>query len=188
MLSCAIDEPKAALAREVHMILRKPEVQVCKFSLLSTPATVNVGIRIGLQLLLGLTVTCFVLVGMAAMAQTTADAIKQSEHLIYSVKGPSLFSAHCAVCHGSDGKGKGPLSRSLKTKPADLTVLAKNNGGKFPAARVQKIITGEDVVASHGTREMPIWGPIFHQVEEDQDFGNVRIQNLLKYIESIQQK
>jgi hypothetical protein len=76
----------------------------------------------------------------------------------------------------------------LKTKPADLTVLAKNNGGQFSSARVRKTITGDDVLASHGSWEMPIWGPIFHQIEADQDFGNVRLKNLVKYLESIQQR
>jgi mono/diheme cytochrome c family protein len=170
------------------MILRKRNAHFCKVRLLSTRGTVSAGIRIGLRLLLGLAVIYFVVVGTAAKTQTTAGAMKQSEQLIYSIKGPSLFSAHCAVCHGSDGKGNGPMAPSLKNRPADLTVLAKNNGGMFPSARVQKTINGEGLVASHGTREMPIWGPIFHQVEEDQDFGNVRIQNLLKYLESIQQK
>ena len=104
------------------------------------------------------------------------------------MKGPDLFRAHCAACHGSEGKGDGPVASTLKTKPADLTVIAKNSGGKFPSARVLKIISGDEVLASHGSREMPIWGPIFHQVEADQDFGNVRLQNLVKYLESIQQK
>jgi mono/diheme cytochrome c family protein len=33
---------------------------------------------------------------------------------------------------------------------------------------------------------MPIWGPIFHRVEEDRDFGNVRIKNLVDHVASIQ--
>jgi mono/diheme cytochrome c family protein len=47
-------------------------------------------------------------------------------------------------------------------------------------------IMGEGIIASHGTRELPVWGPIFHQVEEDVDRGNVRLENLVKYLESIQ--
>jgi hypothetical protein len=55
---------------------------------------------------------------------------------------------------------------ALKAKPADLTALARNNGGKFPTERVQKLISSTDPsVQSHGSREMPVWGPIFHQVE-----------------------
>jgi mono/diheme cytochrome c family protein len=106
--------------------------------------------------------------------------------LIRSVKGPDLFRAYCAPCHGVSGEGNGPAAASLKTKPPNLTILAKNNGGKFPEARVRKVIMGDDVIASHGSREMPIWGPIFHQIEEDVDRGNIRLDNLLKYLESIQ--
>jgi cytochrome c553 len=42
------------------------------------------------------------------------------------------YIASCATCHGEDGKGNGPLSAELKTRPADLTVLAKKNNGVFP--------------------------------------------------------
>jgi mono/diheme cytochrome c family protein len=64
--------------------------------------------------------------------------------------------------------------------------LAKNNGGRFPSAHVRSVITGDAVMAAHGSREMPIWGPIFHQIEVDVDWGNVRVENLVKYLESIQ--
>jgi mono/diheme cytochrome c family protein len=121
-------------------------------------------------------------------AQIPTKTQEQLEQLIYSVKGPDLFRAHCAACHGEDARGGGPLASVLKTKPADLTALAKNNKGDFPAARVRKIIAGDDVLNSHGSREMPIWGPIFHQIESDQDFGNVRLENLVKYLQSIQEK
>jgi mono/diheme cytochrome c family protein len=131
----------------------------------------------------------FLLSDGAAAAQTKAAAVKQYEQLIYSVRGPDLYHAHCAACHGPEGKGNGPAAAALKTKPADLTILAKNNGGKFPTQRVQKFISGDDPsLLSHGSREMPVWGPIFHQIEEDQDFGNVRLQNLIEYLETIQQK
>jgi mono/diheme cytochrome c family protein len=134
-------------------------------------------------------VSVLLLLGGAASAQTKPASQKQYEQLIYSVRGPDLFRAHCAACHGPDGKGDGPAASGLKTKPADLTVLAKNNGGKFPMQRVQKFISGDDPsLLVHGSREMPVWGPIFHQIEEDQDLGNVRLQNLIKYLETIQQK
>jgi mono/diheme cytochrome c family protein len=126
-------------------------------------------------------------VGFAA-GQTKTDAGKTEQQLIYSVKGPDLFRAYCATCHGIGGKGNGPAASALKVKPADLTILAKNNGGKFPVGRVQKFIMGDEPsVNSHGSREMPIWGPIFHQIEDDQDLGNVRLQNLIKYLQTIQQ-
>ena len=143
----------------------------------------------GLRLLPMLVLCMFLLFGRVAAAQTKSPAQKQYEKLIYSVRGPDLYQAHCAACHGPEGKGNGPAAAALKTKPADLTILAKNNGGEFPSQRVQKFISGDDPsLPSHGSREMPIWGPIFHQIEEDQDLGNVRLQNLIKYLETIQQK
>jgi mono/diheme cytochrome c family protein len=113
---------------------------------------------------------------------------KQTQPLIGSLKGADLFRAYCAPCHGDDGKGNGPVAPALNTKPADLTTIAARNGGVFPAQRVSKIIAGDDLVLAHGSREMPVWGPIFHQVERDQDLGHVRLQNIVKYVESIQQK
>ena len=150
------------------------------------------GLYTGSKMLLGFALSCFVLASLSATPQTapkTQEKTKeQLEQLIYSVKGPDLFRAHCAPCHGLDAKGDGPLASTLKAKVADLTLLAKNNGGQFPSARVRSTIVGDDVVKSHGSREMPIWGPIFHQIEADQDFGNVRLQNLMTYLESIQKK
>jgi mono/diheme cytochrome c family protein len=52
------------------------------------------------------------------------------------------FQSSCATCHGTDGKGKGPLSEQLKVAPADLTVLAKKNNGVFPVNAVYETIYG----------------------------------------------
>ena len=136
------------------------------------------------QLLLALALGCVALTG--ATNESRWNQKEQFTTLIRSVKGPDLFRAYCASCHGLDAKGAGPADPALKTKAPDLTILARNNLGAFPALRVRQMITGDEVVAAHGSREMPIWGPIFHQIEEDQDFGNVRLENLVKYLESIQ--
>jgi hypothetical protein len=57
--------------------------------------------------------------------------------------------------------GDGPVASALKKKPADLTVLAKKNGGVFPEPEVRELIAGTKISAAHGTREMPIWGNVF---------------------------
>jgi hypothetical protein len=64
----------------------------------------------------------------------------------------------CVACHGVDGKGTGPLAAELKTKPADLTIIAKLNKGVFPSNRVYETVDGRLDVKSHGSREMPVWG------------------------------
>jgi mono/diheme cytochrome c family protein len=72
--------------------------------------------------------------------------------------GQREFELQCGVCHGIDAKGNGFLGASLKVVPPDLTVLAKNNGGVFPADRISSVIDGRAQVASHGPRDMPVWG------------------------------
>lgn len=139
-----------------------------------------------LQFLPAIAVACVVLGGAGRQNQIAQKADEQFKTLIRSVEGPDLFRAYCASCHGVDAKGAGPAAPALKAKVPDLTLLARNNRGKFPTVRVRQMIMGDQVVVSHGSREMPIWGPIFHQVEEDVDRGNVRVENLLKYLESIQ--
>src|ERR1700758_999190 len=74
------------------------------------------------------------------------------------------FQSSCASCHGTDGKGKGPVSEALKVPPPDLTMLAKNNNGVFPTNAVYETIDGLQRMAAHGSREMPIWGFRFNPI------------------------
>ncbi|HWE48739.1 MAG TPA: cytochrome c [Bryobacteraceae bacterium] len=107
--------------------------------------------------------------------------------LIDSIKGPALYQAYCASCHGVDARGGGPMAPALKTSPSDLTRISARNGGMFPMARVSRIISGEESLPSgHGTRAMPVWGPIFSQVDADQDLGRMRIDNLARYLRELQ--
>ncbi|MDQ2948405.1 MAG: cytochrome c [Acidobacteriota bacterium] len=114
----------------------------------------------------------------------------ETVRLIESIQGPTLYKAYCAVCHGSDGKGGGPMTQSLKVRPADLTRISARNGGNFPIARIERIIAGTDrqLPAGHGPREMPLWGPIFSQIAWDLDFGRLRIDNLARYLRDMQVK
>ena len=102
--------------------------------------------------------------------------------------GPEMFKTYCSPCHGLEGKGNGPAAPALKKQPANLTELSARNGGKFPEMKVFATIKGDVDVAAHGSRDMPIWGPIFSQVERDQDFGRVRVDNLVKYLQTLQGK
>jgi hypothetical protein len=70
-----------------------------------------------------------------------------------------------------------------------LTALSKNNNGKFPAFHVTSVLRGESTPTAHGSKEMPVWGPIFwsmsqgHPAEVQQ-----RIANLTTYVESLQEQ
>ena len=75
--------------------------------------------------------------------------------------GQAEYLNSCAVCHGVDGKGNGPLRDLLMKRPADLTRLSKRNGGTFPYSRVFATIDGRYAVPSHGDREMPVWAASF---------------------------
>jgi len=106
------------------------------------------------------------------------------------VDGAGIFRTSCAACHGPDGRGNGPASKALKREVPDLTGLSQRNGGAFPAVHVRTTIMfgTDDLLPAHGSKMMPIWGPIFHELEFDQDLGNVRLENVTKYLESIQRK
>jgi mono/diheme cytochrome c family protein len=104
--------------------------------------------------------TCLKWVMIAGLAAGFSGAAQAEDFDI----GKSEFLASCASCHGADGKGKGPVSGQLKVPPSDLTMLAKNNNGVFPANAAYETISGSKAVAAHGTREMPIWGERFNPI------------------------
>jgi mono/diheme cytochrome c family protein len=104
--------------------------------------------------------------------------------------GKEMYTAYCASCHGTSGKGDGPAASALKTPPANLTQLASKNGGKFPDAAVQQAIKGDaDMPSAHGSKEMPVWGPTFWLLgQRNEAQEQLRIRNLTSYIASLQQK
>lgn len=79
------------------------------------------------------------------------------------------------------------MASALRARPSDLTALARRNGGAYPADRVSAFVTGTGrTLASHGTIEMPVWGPTFRAFESDVRVRE-RIENLVAFIEGIQQ-
>ena len=101
--------------------------------------------------------------------------------------GSQMFQSYCADCHGRDAKGDGPLVAVLKVAPPDLTILAKRNQGKFPVEQVSRIIRGPSGNAAHGSREMPVWGPVFRNMDKGhKGRAEVRIKTLTSYIASLQ--
>jgi mono/diheme cytochrome c family protein len=119
-------------------------------------------------------------------------AIAQDTYL-----GSQEFIASCAACHGITGKGDGEVAKSLTKKPADLTILAKMNGGEYPFVRVFEVIDGRKEVPAHGSRDMPVWGDRFeaeldasarHPLVGSEILVSSRINDLVDFIGSIQEK
>ena len=115
---------------------------------------------------------------------------KPSEFVIKSTAGRDLFQFYCSSCHGRDGKGSGSAAPALKVPPPDLTTLTQRNHGTFPAARVEALIKGEERLSTpaHGSSDMPVWGPIFKGLDNRDEINAARIENIVRYIESIQAK
>jgi mono/diheme cytochrome c family protein len=108
-----------------------------------------------------------------------------------AASGEQMYKEYCAVCHGRTGKGDGPAVEALKVPPPDLTMLARNNGGKYPADHVQAVLRLGVAGTAHGTKDMPIWGSVLGSSEatkQDPAMVQLRIFNLTKHIESMQTK
>jgi len=104
--------------------------------------------------------------------------------------GKREFARNCVFCHGVQGKGDGQWNDILITKPADLTQIAKKNGGVFPFWHVYQAIDGEVAIKSHLISPMPIWSDQFKAEEKQpgRESAYIRILILTHYLESIQEK
>jgi len=105
------------------------------------------------------------------------------------------YTAHCAACHGSTGKGDGYFSGYLRKPIANLTTLSKANRGVFPFARVYETIDGLAEIQAHGSRDMPIWGRDFRAMSSDlspyyneEVLVRAKILALTEYIYTLQAK
>ncbi len=142
---------------------------------------------------ISLAVLLVIISAFAAAQQASSDTKPSVKHVpitnTASNSGRQMYDSYCAVCHAKDGKGNGPAASAMKTPPIDLTLLAKNNGGKFPAAHVAAVLKGRAMTPSHGSQDMPIWGPLFSSISQGHE-GQVqqRITNLVSYLEGEQAK
>lgn len=141
--------------------------------------------------LLAAALACFWGAALAAQQppEKKAPTIKRADAApTKTLEGKDTYDSYCAVCHGKDGKGKGPAAAALKAPLSDLTTIASRNNGVFPRKTVEETITGVNRPEGHGSQDMPVWGPVFRSLSSDSDFVTLRVHNLLGYLEKMQVK
>jgi hypothetical protein len=92
-------------------------------------------------------------------------------------RGREHFKLFCTNCHGLSGEGNGPLVAMLKIQPADLTQLARQDGGQFDAERVLKAIDGRHQVGTDEERNMPVFS---------ENLAISTVIDLVEYLKTIQ--
>jgi len=129
----------------------------------------------------------FVFAATFAFSQTTIA--KSPARYTSPASGHEMYKAYCASCHGLTGKGDGPAAPALKNAVPDLTTIKARNGGTFPTAHIVQVVRGDSNSPSHGSKDMPVWGPVFLAVSEHQPARvQQRAQNLTNYIATLQAK
>lgn len=118
--------------------------------------------------------------------QTQTKVQRVEMQRTYAGSGEEMYSQYCASCHGMDGKGAGPAAVALREAVPDLTKMAQNNGGEFPAASVMMTLGRIEGPGAHGSKEMPVWGHLFRGSGDNEPIVQIRIYNLTRYIESLQ--
>ena len=119
-----------------------------------------------------------------AQADKPVPTIKrEAAKAVPASDGAQMFMSYCSACHGTTGRGDGPAAPALKAKPTDLTQLKKIHGGTYATKEFNDKVTGAAVSASHGSADMPIWGPIFRDIGGSSE---LRLFNLKQYIDAIQ--
>jgi mono/diheme cytochrome c family protein len=126
--------------------------------------------------------------GMSCANQTTPKVTIPLTNTT-PTSGKQMYTNYCTPCHGQDGKGQGPVASALKSQPSNLTILSRNNNGKFPATHVVAVLQSGVTIAAHGSAAMPVWGPLLGKMDgtNSQD-RNLRISNLSQYLRSLQEK
>lgn len=82
--------------------------------------------------------------------------ISLSAYANSTYEGYTLFNQSCFLCHGTEGKGDGPLAKKLDVAPADLT-----NGSKSMAESTDQRLFGliqGTIEHGSGNSAMPQWG------------------------------
>lgn len=138
------------------------------------------------KLILSAAAAAALIVGIAFAGPSGPDTTAASKP-IAPTNGGAIFAHYCTPCHGTDGKGHGPVVDEQKAVPVDLTALSRKNHGKFPETHVVNVLQFGVQIPPHTSVEMPVWGPIFGKINRSDPRDRItRVKSLTRYLESIQ--
>ena len=127
---------------------------------------------------------------IALIAAATAVVGCQRPEVREQRSGAQLFANHCAACHGAVGEGNGPVAAIMNTNVPNLRTLAQRNNDQFPADAVRAYIDGRTLPASHGDRQMPVWGDVFGWGGATEQYSEAlaqqRIDAIVEHLRTIQ--
>ena len=102
----------------------------------------------------------------ALLALIAVSASEVSADPPPAYEGRRLYVSYCQLCHGTDGKGDGPLAKAMQISPADLTTTVRSRSDTI----LMKIITGEGRQTITGrdrhnllSEAMPEWKDVFSE-------------------------
>ena len=126
--------------------------------------------------------------GVAEPPLPAPGAAPPAEPPLQAIAGSYTWRTYCASCHGTDGRGEGPLAENLRFHPPDLTLIARRNGGEYPAEKVHRIVDGRRPLPGHGGPDMPIWGDAFKNPETGFDDARVKekVRGVVEYLRTLQ--
>ena len=96
----------------------------------------------------------------------SVSSITVSADPLPAYEGRRLYVSYCQLCHGTTGKGDGPLAKSMKISPADVTTTVRARSDTFLLKTItgkgRQTITGRD---RHNllSKAMPEWQDIFSE-------------------------
>ena len=122
-------------------------------------------------------------VGMAFVALLALQHPSLAESAS-SYEGRLLFTTYCLLCHGPDGRGRGPLAVRMKIEPADLTVTVRSRSDMvlegIISGQGRQLVSGRD---RHNliSDAMPEWKDILSSREIESLIAYLRFLSTSKH-------
>jgi mono/diheme cytochrome c family protein len=144
--------------------------------------------RMRLSLTVLMAATAFFTAGNLSADQATSKVVLTINKTA-PTNGKVMYANYCAMCHGLDGRGNGPVAIKLIRPPSDLTLQSRNNHGRYPQVHIAGVLEYGARTPAHEPALMPVWGPILGKMDQaNPEETLLRINNLSRYLQTLQVK